>query len=81
MFFEVKWPKANFTTSNPILELQFISISPMTLIILGPNWRVNKDTLGEINVLINAMAKKPLYHQVIPYFSNYKVVKKTSLEH
>ena len=61
MFFKVKWPKANFTTSDPILELQFISISPMTLIILGLI-RVKKDTLGEINVLMIVMAKKPLYH-------------------
>ena len=62
MFFEVKWPKANFTTSNPILELQFISISLMTLTILEPIQIVNEDTLGETNVLMNAMDKKPLYH-------------------
>ena len=36
--------------------------------------RGNKNTLGEISVLVNAMAKKPLYHQVIPYFSSPKVV-------
>ena len=36
--------------------------------------RGNKNTLGEINVLTNAMAKKPFYHQVIPYFSSLKVV-------
>ena len=61
--FEAKWPKANnFTTSNPILELQFIFISSMILIILGPIQRGNKNTLGEINVLRNAMTKKPLYH-------------------
>ena len=52
-----------------------MSISPMTLIILGPIRRVNKDILGEINVLMNAMANKPLYHQVLPYFSSFKVVK------
>ena len=60
--FEAKWPKANFTTSNPILELQFIYISLMTLTILGSIQRGNKNILGEINVLMNAMAKKPLYH-------------------
>ena len=60
--FEATWPKANFTTSNPILEMQFISISPMTLIILGPIQGGNKNTLGEINVLMNAMAQKSLYH-------------------
>ena len=49
--FEVKWPKAKFTTSNPILKLKFISISPMTLIILEPTPRGNKNTLEEINVL------------------------------
>ena len=60
--FEVKLPKANFNASNLILELQFIYISPMTSIILGPIRRVNKDTFGEINELMNAIAKKPLYH-------------------
>ena len=60
--FEAKWPKAIFIASNPILELQSISISPMTLIILGQIQRRNKNTFGETNVLINAVAKKPLYH-------------------
>ena len=36
--------------------------------------RGNKNTLGEVSVLANAMAKKPLYHYVIPYFSSPKVV-------
>ena len=76
----MKWLKANFIASNTILELQFISISPMALIILGPIQRVNKDTLGELNEPMNAMAKKPLYHQVLPYFSIPKVVMEPTLE-
>ena len=39
-----------------------ISISSMTLIILGPTKRLNKDTLGVIDVLTNAMTKKPHCH-------------------
>ena len=38
-----------------------VLISPMTLIILRPTWKGNKNALREINVLTNAMAKKPLY--------------------
>ena len=36
--------------------------------------RSNNNTLREVNVLTNAMAKNLLYHLVIPYFSSPKVV-------
>ena len=51
-----------------------VLISPMTLIILRPTRKGNKNALREINVLTNAMAKKPLYELVIQYFSIFKVV-------
>ena len=44
------------------LGIGLIPISPMTLIIPGSIRRGNKNALGEINVLTNVMAKKPLYH-------------------
>ena len=36
--------------------------------------RGNKSTFGEVSVLTNTMAKKPLYYKAIPYFSNPKGV-------
>ena len=58
--FEVKWPKANCLKSY--LGTGLIPISPITQIVMGPIRRGNKNIIGEISVLTNVMAKKPLYH-------------------
>ena len=43
------------------IGIGLVLISPMTLIILGPTRKGNKNALGEINVLTNAVDKKPFY--------------------